>query len=50
VCGSRTAKRQAPAVGVAERLRLNPDDINSGTFKAGGGEATHNNQGRSVAS
>ena len=39
--GSGTAKRQVPAVGVAERLsdKLHPD-VNSGTFKAGGGEAT----------
>ena len=35
------AKRQVPAVGVAERLssKLHPD-VNSGTFKAGGGEPT----------
>jgi hypothetical protein len=41
VYGSRTAKQQVPAVGVAERLRgkLHPD-VNSGTIKAGGGKAT----------
>ena len=41
--GSGTAKRQVPAVGVAERLssKLHPG-VNSGTIKAGGGEATCN--------
>ena len=37
--GSGTAKRQVPAVGVAERLssKLHPDvnSVNSGTFKEG---------------